>query len=183
LRPLLQSIIVFLLEIFVCHCIFVRRFVHGLSEQFSLNSVCLKSTASEIPARCAPPLARSASFTSVGHSGKFGHEFLEFELRPDGKLRYANNSQYKSDRIIRKEMYVGDAIVQEFKRIVLASEIIKYVVAGLIFKTHPCARFIVNMCGCHLHSHCLCWSCLLAPSGQRGRCTVAQGRRRRAARD
>ena len=29
----------------------------------------------------------------VGHKGKFGHEFLEFEFRPDGKLRltsYAN---------------------------------------------------------------------------------------------
>ena len=24
----------------------------------------------------------------VGHKGKFGHEFLEFEFRPDGKLRY-----------------------------------------------------------------------------------------------
>jgi protein mago nashi len=24
----------------------------------------------------------------VGHMGKFGHEFLEFEFRPDGKLRY-----------------------------------------------------------------------------------------------
>lgn len=23
----------------------------------------------------------------VGHKGKFGHEFLEFELRPDGKVR------------------------------------------------------------------------------------------------
>ena len=32
---------------------------------------------------------------SVGHKGKFGHEFLEFELRPNGRLRYANNSQYK----------------------------------------------------------------------------------------
>jgi protein mago nashi len=35
--------------------------------------------------------------------GKFGHEFLEFEFRPDGKLRYANNSNYKNDTIIRKE--------------------------------------------------------------------------------
>ncbi len=26
----------------------------------------------------------------MGHKGKFGHEFLEFEFRPDGKLRYAN---------------------------------------------------------------------------------------------
>ena len=24
----------------------------------------------------------------VGHKGKFGHEFLEFEFRPDGKLRW-----------------------------------------------------------------------------------------------
>ena len=23
----------------------------------------------------------------VGHKGKFGHEFLEFEFRPDGKAR------------------------------------------------------------------------------------------------
>ena len=39
----------------------------------------------------------------VGHKGKFGHEFLEFEIRPDGRLRYANNSQYKNDTMIRKE--------------------------------------------------------------------------------
>lgn len=40
----------------------------------------------------------------VGHKGKFGHEFLEFEFRPDGKLRYANNSNYKNDIMIRKEV-------------------------------------------------------------------------------
>lgn len=72
----------------------------------------------------------------VGHKGKFGHEFLEFEFRPDGesgaggrgagegwgsgprgppawfnawplptgKLRYANNSNYKNDVMIRKEV-------------------------------------------------------------------------------
>ena len=34
----------------------------------------------------------------VGHKGKFGHEFLEFEFRPDGRLRYANNSNYKNRR-------------------------------------------------------------------------------------
>lgn len=39
----------------------------------------------------------------VGHKGKFGHEFMEFEFRPDGKFRYANNSQYKNDVMIRKE--------------------------------------------------------------------------------
>ncbi|VDL98143.1 unnamed protein product [Schistocephalus solidus] len=39
----------------------------------------------------------------VGHKGKFGHEFLEFEFRPDGKLRYANNSNYKNDTMIPRQ--------------------------------------------------------------------------------
>lgn len=39
----------------------------------------------------------------VGHKGKFGHEFLEFEFNSDGKLRYANNSHYKNETMIRKE--------------------------------------------------------------------------------
>ena len=28
----------------------------------------------------------------VGHKGKFGHEFLEFEFRPDGKVRRRNGA-------------------------------------------------------------------------------------------
>ena len=28
----------------------------------------------------------------VGHEGKFGHEFLEFEFRPDGKVRQEASS-------------------------------------------------------------------------------------------
>ncbi len=42
----------------------------------------------------------------VGHRGKFGHEFLEFEFRSTGRLRYANNSNYKNDTMIRKEAWV-----------------------------------------------------------------------------
>ncbi|KAI9013109.1 protein mago nashi 2 [Gaertneriomyces semiglobifer] len=61
----------------------------------------------------------------VGHSGKFGHEFLEFEFKPDGKLRYANNSNYKNDSMIRKEVYVSKAMMTELKRIVEESEILK----------------------------------------------------------
>eukprot|EP00054_Salpingoeca_dolichothecata_P031896 m.265002 g.265002 ORF g.265002 m.265002 type:complete len:146 (-) comp28446_c0_seq1:104-541(-) len=61
----------------------------------------------------------------VGHKGKFGHEFLEFEFRPDGKLRYANNSQYKNDTMIRKEVYVSPSILKEVKRIVDDSEVTK----------------------------------------------------------
>ncbi|CAL5073769.1 unnamed protein product [Urochloa decumbens] len=61
----------------------------------------------------------------VGHKGKFGHEFLEFEFRPDGKLRYANNSNYKNDTMIRKEVFVSPAVVREARRIIEASEVMK----------------------------------------------------------
>lgn len=45
---------------------------------------------------------------SSGHSGRFGHEFLEFDFRTvgDGRsatARYANNSNYRNDSLIRKE--------------------------------------------------------------------------------
>ncbi|KHJ76916.1 mago nashi protein [Oesophagostomum dentatum] len=61
----------------------------------------------------------------VGHKGKFGHEFLEFEFRPNGQLRYANNSNYKNDTIIRKEAFISPAVLQELKRIVEDSEIMQ----------------------------------------------------------
>lgn len=64
------------------------------------------------------------SWRSVGHHGRFGHEFLEFEFRPDGKLRYANNSNYKRDSMIRKELVVGPLVLSELRRIVLDSEIL-----------------------------------------------------------
>lgn len=49
------------------------------------------------------PIITLNEVDSVGHKGIYGHEFLEFEFRPDGRLRYANNSNYKSDVLIRKE--------------------------------------------------------------------------------
>lgn len=64
---------------------------------------------------------------SIGHKGKFGHEFLEFELKPDGRLRYANNSNYKSDVLIRKEAYVSELVIEEFKKVILDSEILKFI--------------------------------------------------------
>ena len=59
----------------------------------------------------------------VGHRGRFGHEFLEFEVRADGRVRYANSSQYKSDVMIRKEVYVGKIVVDEIKRIIETANI------------------------------------------------------------
>ena len=61
----------------------------------------------------------------VGHKGRFGHEFLEFEINNDGKLRYANDSKYKNDVMIRKELYVGRPVVEQFRKIVEESEVIK----------------------------------------------------------
>lgn len=61
----------------------------------------------------------------VGHKGKFGHEFLEFEVRPNGVLRYANNSNYKNDVIIRKQACISKTMLSEIKRIVISSEITK----------------------------------------------------------
>ena len=52
----------------------------------------------------------------VGHKGKFGHEFMEFEIISDGKLRYSNNSNYKNDFMIRKEVaYIQDLFLITFK--------------------------------------------------------------------
>lgn len=61
----------------------------------------------------------------VGHKGAYGHEFLEFEVRPDGRLRYANNSNYKNDVHIRKECHVTPLLLQVLKKIVQDSEILQ----------------------------------------------------------
>ncbi|KAI5796971.1 Mago nashi protein [Pyronema domesticum] len=65
-----------------------------------------------------------------GHNGRFGHEFLEFDFRvlADGKsamARYANNSNYRNDSLIRKEMCVSGLMIKEIKRIIKESEIMK----------------------------------------------------------
>ncbi|KAI9775653.1 MAG: hypothetical protein M1839_000978 [Geoglossum umbratile] len=65
-----------------------------------------------------------------GHSGRFGHEFLEFDFRVlgDGRsasARYANNSNYRNDSLIRKEMCVSSVLIDEIKRIIKQSEIMK----------------------------------------------------------
>eukprot|EP00298_Acanthocystis_sp_HF-20_P021166 c27343_g1_i1.p1 GENE.c27343_g1_i1~~c27343_g1_i1.p1 ORF type:complete len:147 (+),score=33.36 c27343_g1_i1:57-497(+) len=61
----------------------------------------------------------------VGHHGRFGHEFLEFEFRPDGLLRYANNSNYKNETMIRKQVYCSEALLKQVKKIIEDSEILK----------------------------------------------------------
>lgn len=45
-----------------------------------------------------------------------------FALRPL-QLRYANNSNYKNDTMIRKECFVSKAVLDELKRIIEDSEV------------------------------------------------------------
>ncbi|KAG5561969.1 hypothetical protein RHGRI_004866 [Rhododendron griersonianum] len=58
----------------------------------------------------------------VGHKGKFGHEFLEFEFRPDGNHRYANNSNYKNDTMIHKEVFLTPAAIRECRHIIMKED-------------------------------------------------------------
>ncbi|UZJ53316.1 hypothetical protein CBS101457_002636 [Exobasidium rhododendri] len=60
----------------------------------------------------------------TGHQGQHGHEFLEFEYSR-GRLRYANNSNYRNDSLIRKEMWIGQLMVQQIRQLVEESEIMK----------------------------------------------------------
>ena len=50
---------------------------------------------------------------STGHRGAWGSEFMEFEFRPDCRLRYANDSHYKGEGMIRKETWVSHAVLDE----------------------------------------------------------------------
>ena len=41
-----------------------------------------------------------------------------------GKLKYHNNSEYKSDQLIRKQAFVSQTVIDEMRRIVLESGIL-----------------------------------------------------------
>ncbi|KAJ9609422.1 Protein mago nashi [Cladophialophora chaetospira] len=58
------------------------------------------------------------------------NDYLEFDFRVigDGRsatARYANNSNYRNDSLIRKEMCVSSLLVAEIKRVIRDSEIMK----------------------------------------------------------
>eukprot|EP01028_Stygiella_incarcerata_P004243 TRINITY_DN1912_c0_g1_i2.p1 TRINITY_DN1912_c0_g1~~TRINITY_DN1912_c0_g1_i2.p1 ORF type:complete len:148 (-),score=39.56 TRINITY_DN1912_c0_g1_i2:37-480(-) len=61
----------------------------------------------------------------VGHKGKFGHEFLEFEVRPNGFFRYANGTKYRKDSIIRKRAIVQPLVLSELANMICSSGILE----------------------------------------------------------
>ena len=88
----------------------------------------------------------------MGHKGKFGHEFLEFELTEDGELRYANDSRYRRESIIRKQLCVSSSVVAEFRRIINASGILEFV---------PSLSFL-SLCTTTRITHCIAPHCTAA---------------------
>lgn len=57
----------------------------------------------------------------AGHTGRYGNEFLEFELKDDGTLKYANNSQYRNENIIKKQARISQQVLDIVKKIVIDS--------------------------------------------------------------
>nr|CCC91181.1 putative mago nashi-like protein [Trypanosoma congolense IL3000] len=60
----------------------------------------------------------------AGHTGRYGNEFLEFDLRDDGTLKYGNNSHYRNENIIKKQARVSPAVLEEVKRLIILSGIL-----------------------------------------------------------
>ena len=61
----------------------------------------------------------------IGHDGRFGHEFMEFEVSSEGRMRYANNSNYKKDMLIRKEVTLQPIVLEELQKIIRDSTVLK----------------------------------------------------------
>lgn len=61
------------------------------------------------------------------HTRQGQYEFLEYELLPNGQLRYANSSRSDDDDgggMIRQEVYLSPGVVDEFKDIIRSSGIV-----------------------------------------------------------
>ncbi|KAH1073396.1 hypothetical protein J1N35_025724 [Gossypium stocksii] len=66
--------------------------------------------------RALPPLLRGAQ-------RKIQPRVFELEFKPDGKLCYANNSSYKNDTMIRKEVFLTTAVLKECRCIIAQSKV------------------------------------------------------------
>ncbi|GME92321.1 unnamed protein product [[Candida] boidinii] len=65
-----------------------------------------------------------------GHKGDFGHEFLEFDIKCNtdddrGYLRYTNNSNYRREELIRKQVCISKLVIKEIKKMIQDCEILK----------------------------------------------------------
>ncbi|RWA06795.1 hypothetical protein EKO27_g8300 [Xylaria grammica] len=81
-----------------------------------------------------------------GHSGRFGHEFLEFDFRVvgDGRsavARYANNSNYRNDSLIRKRECAPPSVSRSPFRAHIPSQPREAACSSPVpVMNHPCPR-------------------------------------------
>lgn len=61
----------------------------------------------------------------AGHKGAFGHEFIEFELLPDGTVYYANNSNYRHSSIIKRECRLSTLVMKCIRNLIEESKIMQ----------------------------------------------------------
>lgn len=69
---------------------------------------------------CAPDGDELHIMYHIGRRGEYGQELLEFEIRPDGLLRYASDSCLRK---VRKQCYISPFMLAELERIVADSGI------------------------------------------------------------
>ena len=60
----------------------------------------------------------------AGQRGRYGLEYLEFEVFSGGKLRYSNKSSYDGG-LLSRELHVGPGVVDEIKHMVQHSRLIE----------------------------------------------------------
>lgn len=80
------------------------------------------------------PLQLDSEFYLRFYSGgyreeEYGHEFLEFDIRHNpgdnyATLRYANQSNYRNEELIRKQVCISMLVLQTVKNIVRESQIL-----------------------------------------------------------
>mmetsp|Transcript_5300 Transcript_5300/g.6769 ORF Transcript_5300/g.6769 Transcript_5300/m.6769 type:complete len:188 (+) Transcript_5300:69-632(+) len=62
----------------------------------------------------------------VGHRGRYGHEFLQFTVANTGLLHYVNQSEYKKDGLIQKDVVCGGLILYQIRKIICDSKLLEY---------------------------------------------------------
>ncbi|KAL0251682.1 hypothetical protein GEMRC1_000894 [Eukaryota sp. GEM-RC1] len=63
----------------------------------------------------------------LGHTGtSVGHEFIEFELRDNGNLLYRNNSGYKREEPILREVQLSEPVVRFIRNMIVESHIVNH---------------------------------------------------------
>ncbi|KAL0207981.1 hypothetical protein P9112_010568 [Eukaryota sp. TZLM1-RC] len=61
----------------------------------------------------------------LGHYARaVGHEFLEFEIFDNGTILYSNNSKYKNEALIKRELQASPAVISLLRQMVDNSRIV-----------------------------------------------------------